>query len=192
MNPSDLTVEIGNRVRIPMPQSQALPSMSLASLQTNLLGTRLTLWLGMTVAAPAPALIVEALTEVEVSLSDEGRDGFRLTFSVGRSGVLALDYFIVANPLLKPFNRVILQIWQGVIPQVLIDGFITKSQLNPSEEPGASTLTITGEDVRVLMDLHEVSLPYPNMAVEAQVEFILAKVHGVFGRSADGHTNTGA
>ena len=149
--------------------------MSLASLQTNLLGTRLTLWLGMTVAAPAPALIVEALTEVEVSLSDEGRDGFRLTFTVGRSGVLALDYFIVANPLLKPFNRVILQIWQGVIPQVLIDGFITKSQLNPSEEPGASTLTITGEDVRVLMDLHEVSLPYPNMAVEAQVEFILAR-----------------
>jgi hypothetical protein len=124
---------------------------------------------------PAPAPIVEALSAVEVSLSDEGYDGFQLTFTVGRSGVPALDYFIVANPLFKPFNRVIIQIWQGVIPQVLIDGFITKSQLQPSEEPGASTLTVTGKDVRVLMDLHEVALPYPNMPVEVRVASILAR-----------------
>ena len=149
--------------------------MSFASIQTNLLGTRLTLWLGMTVAAPAPALIAEALTGVVVTLSDEGRDGFELTFSIGRSGLPALDYFIVANPLLKPFNRVLIQIWQGVIPEVLIDGFIIKTQVNPSDEPGASTLTVTGEDVRVLMDLHEVTLPYPSMPVKTQVDSILAR-----------------
>jgi hypothetical protein len=89
--------------------------------------------------------------------------------------VPALDSLIVANPLLKPFNRVIIQIWQGVIPQVLIDGFITKSQLNPSDEPGASTLTVTGEDMRVLMDLHEVTLPYPNMPAKVRVISILTR-----------------
>ncbi len=149
--------------------------MSLASLQADLLGTRLTLWLGMTVATPAPAPIAEALTSVEVMLSDEGRDAFQLTFSVGRGVVPALDYFIVSNPLLKPFNRVLIQVWQGFMPQILIDGFITKTQLQPSEQPGGSTLTVNGEDMRVLMDLHEVSLPYPNMSAEARVELILAQ-----------------
>jgi len=149
--------------------------MSLASLQGDLLGTRLTLWLGMTVAVPAPAPIAEALTSVEVMLSDEGRDAFQLTFTAGRGPIAALDYFIVANPLLKPFNRVIIQVWQGFMPQVLIDGFITKTQLQPSDQPGASTLTVNGEDMRVLMDLHEVCLPYPNMPVETRVEMILAQ-----------------
>ena len=149
--------------------------MSLASLQADLLGTRLQLYLGMTVAAPAPAPIAEALTSAEIMLSDEGRDAFTLTFTVGRAGVPALDYFIVANPLLKPFNRVVLQVWQGFMPQVLIDGFITKTQLQPSEQPGASTLTVNGEDMRVLMDLHEVSVPYPNMPTETRVEMVLAQ-----------------
>jgi hypothetical protein len=149
--------------------------MSLASLQANLLGTRLTLWLGMTVAAPAPAPIVEALHSVEVSLSDQGRDAFTLTFTVGRSGLAALDYFLVANPLLKPFNRVIIQVWEGFIPQTLIDGFITKSQLRPGDQPGSSTFTVNGEDMRVLMDLHEISMPYPNQPPEVRVAQILAR-----------------
>ena len=149
--------------------------MSLASLQADILGTRLTLWLGMTVAAPAPAPIAEALSSVEVMLSDEGRDAFQLTFTVGRAGVPALDYFIVSNPLLKPFNRVLIQVWQGFTPQTLIDGFITKTQLQPSEQPGGSTFTVNGEDMRVLMDLHEVSLSFPNMSVEARMWLVLAQ-----------------
>ena len=149
--------------------------MNASSIQASLLGTRLTLWLGPTIAVPAPALIVEALTAVEVSLSDEGRDGFELTFTVGRTGVLALDFTLVASPLLKPSTRVVIQVWLGLMPHVLIDGFIMKSQLHPSEEPGASTLTVTGEDMRVLMDLHEISLPYPSMNVTAQIDSVLAR-----------------
>ena len=149
--------------------------MSLASTTASLLGTRLTLFIGPTLAVPAPILLTEALSAVDVSLSDEGVDGFTLTFTVGRSSVFSLDYAILSNPLLKIGNRVVIQVWLGVVPQVLIDGFITKVQLNPSDEPGQSTLTITGEDLRTLMDLHEVSMSFLGLPVEARVALILAK-----------------
>lgn len=156
--------------------------MSLASATASLLGTRLTLFIGPTLAVPAPILLTEALSAVEVSLSDEGVDGFTLTFTVGRSSVFSLDYAILSNPLLKIGNRVVIQVWLGVVPQVLIDGFITKVQLNPSDEPGQSTLTITGEDLRHLMDLHEVSMSFLGLPVEARVALILAKYALYLGR----------
>jgi hypothetical protein len=141
----------------------------------SLLGTRLTLWLGPTIAVPAPAPIVEALSAVEVTLNSEGRDGFQLTFTLGRGARDIVDYPLLANPLLRPFSRVIIQVWMGVTPEVLIDGFITNHQVNPGNEPGAATLTITGEDVRVMMDLRELSIPYPQMTPEARVALILLK-----------------
>ena len=50
----------------------------------------------------------------------------------------------MANPLLRPFNRVVLIAWLGVVPQVLMDGIITTQQLSPGSSPGTSTLTLTG------------------------------------------------
>jgi hypothetical protein len=50
-----------------------------------------------------------------------------------------------------------------------MDGIITHQQLAPSNEPGASTLTVTGEDVSVMMDLEEKSVEHP-----AQDETIIA------------------
>lgn len=128
----------------------------------NLLGIHLTLLIGPTIAVPAPVSLTEALASVQVTHNDTGRSGFQLTFQVGRSGPLdILDYGLLKNPLLKPFNRVILLVRFGIVPQVLMDGFITQIQLAPSNEPGASTLTITGEDVSVMMDMEEKKFPWP-------------------------------
>jgi hypothetical protein len=135
----------------------------------------MTLWLGPALAAPAPPPVVEALTGVEVTLNSEGRDGFQLTFTLGRGHTDLVDYPLLANPLLRPFSRVIIQVALGVVPEVLIDGFITKHQVNPGTEPGSATLVITGEDVRVMMDLREFSLPYPQMSPDVRVRLILAK-----------------
>ncbi|RCJ29433.1 hypothetical protein A6770_22135 [Nostoc minutum NIES-26] len=141
----------------------------------SLLGTRVTLWLGPTVAVPAPASIVEALTSIEVTQSTEGRDGFQITFTIGRGGALGVvDYPLLANPLLRPFNRVLVQVWLGILPEVIIDGFITNYQVTPSNQPGQSSLTITGEDMRVMMDLREVTQSYP-MPLVARIYIILAK-----------------
>ena len=48
------------------------------------------------------------------------------------------------NPLLRPFNRVILMVLFGPVPRVLIDGVITNQQFAPGNQPGAATLTLTG------------------------------------------------
>jgi hypothetical protein len=58
-------------------------------------------------------------------------------------------------------------------PNVLMDGFITNQELAPSNEPGKSTLTITGEDVSLAMDLLQMTLPLP-MPDIAKVYTLLA------------------
>jgi hypothetical protein len=134
------------------------------------LGIQLTLLIGPTVALPAPPTMIEALSSVEVSHSDDRQSGFQIMFSIGRSGPLdLLDYPLVANPLLKPFNRVVIIVTFNAIPRVLMDGIITHQQMSPSDQPGASTFTITGEDVSVMMDREEKSMQHP-----AQDETLIA------------------
>jgi hypothetical protein len=142
----------------------------------SLLGINLSLLMGRTIARPAPLELAEALKSVSVTNNDTGRSGFSLTFEVGRAGpVDLLDYALLSNPLLKPFTRVVLVLTMGVVPQVLADGVITNVQLTPSNEPGASTLTVTGEDVSVMMDLHEIPAPWPTLADHFVVALILLK-----------------
>jgi hypothetical protein len=122
----------------------------------NLFGVHLTLWIGPTLPVPVSPFLAEALRSVEVTHSDQGPSGFQLTFQIGRATALDLmDYRLLTDPLLQPFNRVVVIVRFAIAPQVLMDGVITNQQLNPSNEPGASTLTVTGEDLSVLMDLEE-------------------------------------
>ncbi|MCP4659237.1 MAG: hypothetical protein GY856_27825, partial [bacterium] len=119
----------------------------------SLLGVHLTLLIGPTVAVPAAPWLLEALDRIEVRNAGEGTSGFQLTFRVGRSGPLdLLDFRLLANPVLKTDNRVIVVVTFGGRPRVLMDGVITRQQLAPSNDPGASTLTVDGVDVSALMD----------------------------------------
>src|SRR5690348_4577101 len=135
-----------------------------------LLGVHLTLLIGPTIAVPAPIQLTEALQSVRVSHSDDRQSGFEITFQIGRSGPAdMLDYALVSNPLLKPFNRVVIVVTFSATPRVLMDGIITHQQMSPSDQPGASTMTITGEDISVMMDRKEQSAEHP-----AQDETIIA------------------
>jgi hypothetical protein len=129
----------------------------------------LTLLIGPSVPVPAPADMVEVLESVEVTHSDEGRSGFQIIFRAGRGRVDLLDYPLLSRPLLQPCNRVVLLMTFGLVPEVLMDGIITEQQFSPSNEPGASKLTVTGEDVSVMMDLEEKSVEHP-----AQPELVIA------------------
>jgi phage protein D len=136
----------------------------------SLLGVRLTLLIGPTVALPAPPPLIEAVHEVEVTHRDDGLSGFSITFSVGRAGPSALmDYALLASPLLRPFNRVIVVVTFNATPHVLMDGIISRQELAQGQEPGTSTLTIKGEDVSVAMDREERSAEHP-----AQTEALIA------------------
>jgi hypothetical protein len=139
-----------------------------------LLGINLTLLIGPTLPLPAPISLIMALRSIEVTNTDEGRDGFQISFAVGRSGPAdILDYSLMNNPLLKPFSRVIIMMTFGAMPKVLIDGIVTHQQFAPSTNPGQSTLTLTGEDVSVMMGMKEKSVTHPNQPDIAIVSKII-------------------
>lgn len=139
-------------------------------------GVRLTLLLGPTLPTPAPPTIVEALQSAEVTHADDDRSGFSITFQLGRSAAGApQDYPLLKHPLLQPFSRVRLAVTLQGVPEVLIEGVITRHDFPPSSQAGASTLTVTGEDLGVLMDLREEPHSYPGQGPYAIVQQILGR-----------------
>ena len=132
-------------------------------------GTRLVLWAGPTVPVPLSPTLLESLEEARVTVGDRGRSGFQLTFRAGRDAMSLVDYEALLGPQLRPFNRVILVVTVGALPEVLMDGVITNQQLTPGAEPGTTTITVTGEDLSLLMDLEERSEEHP-----AQPEPVIA------------------
>jgi hypothetical protein len=137
------------------------------------------LLIGPTIPLPAPLALSNAIESIEVRNTDEGRDGFQIIFTTGRGGSQnptenVLDYTLIDNPLLNTFNRVIVMLVFGLSPKVLIDGIITHKQFSPSTEPGQSKLTITGEDVSVMMDRKESSTTHPNQPDVVIVSKIIA------------------
>ncbi|MFQ5525103.1 MAG: hypothetical protein ACE5GX_02470 [Thermoanaerobaculia bacterium] len=135
---------------------------------------KIQLLMGPVVPVPAPTVISEALSQVEITRKDEAPSGFQLTFHARKEGS-GIDYSIADHPLLLPFNRVIVVAWLGSFYKVLMDGYITNRELSPPEGDGAARLTVTGEDVSVKMDMVEVSFSYPFFPKLAQVFAIMAR-----------------
>lgn len=128
----------------------------------SLLGVHLTLLIGPTVPIPAPPLLVRNLESVQVTHTDEGQSGFQLSFLSGRSGPQDIvDDPLVFSPLLRTFNRVILIVTFNVTPRVLMDGIITNQEMEPGDQPGTTRVTVTGEDVSVMMGLEDRSAEHP-------------------------------
>jgi hypothetical protein len=125
------------------------------------------------VPLPAPLPVTEALQRIEVNHARE-RSGFQLTFTMGKTSplqlaMLPLGYF---DPIV---TRVVIIVTFRGLPHVLIDGIITRQDMAPSNDPGQSTLTITGEDLSVLMDIVEARIPHPPMPDAGRVALILGK-----------------
>jgi hypothetical protein len=134
---------------------------------------RLTLWLGPAVPTPAPAEVMAAVQSVEVNQQNE-TSGFQITLRARRIPQLSPDYSLVSSPLLQPGSRVVIMVTIGAAPQVLMDGIITHQQLAPDPN-GETLLTVTGEDISVMMDLYEIPLEYPGMGDMEIALVVLAK-----------------
>ncbi len=126
----------------------------------NKLGIRMILLTGVTVPTPAPAEVMKAIQSIQVTNSEDSGDGFQITLTMGKGKIP--DYTLLNSGSLNLFNRIIIGVFLGVMPEVLIDGIITNHQLAPGAEPGTSTLTVTGRDLTQMMDLEEVNDRYPN------------------------------
>jgi hypothetical protein len=117
--------------------------------------------------------MTRALRKVEVTQQDAAPCGFQLTFlaEIASAGSV---FEIVADPLLAPFNRVLLRVSAGGLPTTLIDGFITHHQYIPGTASDDSQFVVTGEDISVMMDLVDYSREFPAMPDAATVDVVLA------------------
>jgi hypothetical protein len=139
-------------------------------------GIHLTLLIGPVgpVPIPAPKPVIEALLSAQVT-SGKDKSGFQLTFGVSKKSPL-LQTMLPAGYFDPMVTRVIILVTLAGLPNVIMDGVITRQELVPSNDPGQSTLTITGEDLSVLMDVVEMNfMRYPAMPEIARLYVILAK-----------------
>src|SRR5690349_15933503 len=141
-------------------------------------GVYLTLLIGpLQTPVPAPQPLTEALQSVQVNAGRD-RTGFQLTFTLSKLSPLQV---MLATGLLDPMiTRVVIIATMRGVPNVICDGVVTQHAVSPGNEPGQSTLTLTGEDLSVLMDVIEIKLPYPAMPDAAKLAAILSK-YAMFG-----------
>lgn len=142
-------------------------------------GVHLTLLIGPAVPIPAPKSVMDAVTSIQVT-NGKDKSGFQITFAVSKNSPL-LTTMLPAGYFDPIITRVIVIVTLNGFPNVLMDGMITQQELSPSSDPGQSTLTITGEDLSVLMDVVEMPfMLWPGMPAIARVYAILAK-YAAFG-----------
>jgi hypothetical protein len=130
---------------------------------------------GPSVPVAAPRVVMEALQSVEVTISDTGRSGFELTFTLSTQSPLH-TIFLLAGSSPVPFLRVFLIATINGTANVIADGVVTRQQVAPGNDAAHAKLVITGEDLTALMDRQEWSgLPFPAMPAEGRVALLLAK-----------------
>ena len=129
--------------------------------------------------SPAPKELMEALVEAEVTQTDQVPCGFQMIFESALDPATN-DFALLGHANLKTFGRTALVAIVGGTPTVLIDGYITNSELDPI----SGKVTVTGEDVSVKMDLFEMVLEYPKTKDGAIVQDILGK-YSVLGLTLD-------
>jgi hypothetical protein len=132
----------------------------------------LTLLIGPAVPVPAPQAVMDSLAGVTVS-HDSTRSGFQLKFAVSKKSLL-LTTLLPAGYFDPISTRVVIIATVAGFPHVLMDGLVTQQQLQPSSNPGESTLTVTGEDLSLAMDLVAVTRPWPAMNEVAVINIMLA------------------
>src|SRR5262249_52448362 len=115
---------------------------------------------------------MDALQSVQVT-SSKDRSGFQLTFAVSRQSPLQTT-MLPAGFFDPMITRVIIIVTLNGFPNVLMDGIVTRQEGSPSKEPTQSKLTVTGEDLSVLMDVVEIKAPFPAFPEVAQIYTALA------------------
>ncbi|MBS0583136.1 MAG: hypothetical protein JSS42_08550 [Proteobacteria bacterium] len=137
---------------------------------------QLTLMVGPVVPVPAPRVVMEALNEVSVTSSDEGRSGFQLSFALSTSSPLHTLFLLGSGMSAIPVIRVVIVATVSGTPHVIMDGAMTKFEIKPGTKSAQAILTVFGEDLSVFMDQTDFSgLPFPAMPAEGRVALLLAK-----------------
>lgn len=143
-------------------------------------GVYLTLLMGPVVPVPIPESVLDALTDITVTIASRSATGFQLTFTMSNQSPLqTLFLFTSGSPI--PLLRVIIVVTINGTPDILIDGVVTNHEIKPGQDSQHSILTMTGKDLTQVMDYIDFTgIPYPATPAEGRVALILAK-YAVFG-----------
>jgi hypothetical protein len=143
-------------------------------------GVYLTLMVGLVVPVPVPQIVLDALTDISVTIASGKASGFQLTFTLSNQSPLQ-TIFLLAGGSPIPLLRVILVVTINGTPDVLIDGVVTNNEIKPGQDSQHSILTIMGKDLTHVMDYIDFSgIPYPATPSEGRIALILAK-YAAFG-----------
>ena len=122
--------------------------------------------------APAPPPVVEAIEEITVESSLDSASAFRLKLGIGQTDLG--DWTLLEDDPFRPLARVTVRIGVGdlPVPEALINGYVTAQNVTYSDQPGTSTLEVSGLDALHLMSLEEKVTPWANQpdgAIAAQI-----------------------
>ncbi|MEV8310343.1 hypothetical protein AB0P36_24065 [Streptomyces flavidovirens] len=133
----------------------------------------LTLHMGPKLTRPVPPEVAEALLSAQITMTAGERSGFQLAFDLTKRGLISQG--LLPEGFFDPKTRVIVTTSVKGTPTVILDGLIVRQEVGASNVPGQTTLTVTGEDLTLLMDLEERTDRYPNLSPAQRVERILRK-----------------
>ncbi|NEZ56229.1 hypothetical protein [Adonisia turfae] len=138
----------------------------------------LTLMVGPAVPVPVPQTVLDALTEVSISISARSASGFQLSFEISNNSPLQ-TLFLLSGGATIPLLRVVIVVTVNGTPQVLIDGVVKEHSIAPGVGSQPATLTIMGSDLTEVMNYPRFSnppgTPFPAMPPFTRVLTILAK-----------------
>ncbi|WP_171175000.1 hypothetical protein [Ruegeria sp. HKCCD8929] len=140
-------------------------------------GVDISLLFGPGVPIPAPREVIEALETVRVEEnSGETQSGFELIFSADKDSPLN-TIFLLSGGSALPILRVALVATIGGQATSLINGVVTKTDLQPGSGGDPARLSVKGKDLTAAMEVIDFSglIPYPAMPPEARVALVLAK-----------------
>lgn len=141
-------------------------------------GIKLMLMIGKAVPVPVGKDVIEALTELSVISSTTGPSVFTLKFELSTNSPLH-TVFLLAGSSPIATTRVIIALIVNSKMDVLIDGVITKHDVEPGSNPSTSTLSITGEDLTRVMDyIEHKEKSYPGTRESDRVKQILMSYSG--------------
>ena len=124
---------------------------------------------GPVIPVPVPHAVMEAFQSASVTNATGERSGFQISFALSTRSPLH-TIFLLSGGGAPPLMRVILMAVVNGLPNVLMDGVITRTEVSAGATPGQSTLTLSGTDLSSAMDLLDLTgIPYPGMPVEARV-----------------------
>src|SRR5262245_66298336 len=84
-------------------------------------GATLQLYVGPLVPIPAPRFVMDALTDVSVTINDVGQSGFQLSFTLSTQSPLHTIFLLTGGSPINILRVVIVVILNGT-SHVLIDG----------------------------------------------------------------------